>query len=300
MPDRSTAASSVAAKLRARAVASGSSSGALGRRRVGGRRIPRDLVALELRVRAVGDHDDHRVLPAAQRVGGGRQRAGQVGAGVGGLDLGDDLAEQRLVAAEPRQRRGLRVDAHHHRLIAAAHRVDQRDRALLGPGEARQLGAIGIAVGGAHRRRGVEQDDDVAGAAIGDAQGRRLERRDDQPDDRQRQQERQPAPQLLPQRVGVALLEDPLPQARERHLEAAPPHLQEVGDDDQPGRDQRGQADGAGRQRGQPGHRRKPPERKMRKTSSSNGRPVWVRKNGTARWVQKSSSSLQYFSCSRV
>jgi hypothetical protein len=43
-----------------------------------------------------------------------------------------------------------------------------------------------------------------------------------------------------------------------------------------------------------------PPERKMRKTSSSNGRPVWVRKNGTARWVQKSSSSLQYFSCSRV
>ena len=45
-------------------------------------------------------------------------------------------------------------------------------------------------------------------------------------------------------------------------------------------------------------HRRKPPERKILSTSSSNGIDVCVRKNGIAYFVQYASSSSQYFSCS--
>src|SRR6185437_1819498 len=62
-----------------------------------------------------------------------------------------------------------------------------------------------------------------------DGAERGIERREhDQAEDREHEQERDEALELLPQRVGVLLLEDALPQLRERHLEAAPPHLDDV------------------------------------------------------------------------
>ena len=78
--------------------------------------------------------------------------------------------------------------------------------------------------------------------------------------------------ELLPQRVGVLLLEHALPQLRERHLEAAPPHLDDVRADRERGRaDRRSTANIADRDRPEEAHRRKPPERKIFRTSSSNG-----------------------------
>jgi hypothetical protein len=302
MPDRSTAASSASAKAarprpQDRPVPSAARpsraawSARRRRRHLGGR--PPHLALGQLGVRAVGHDHDHRVGATAQGVGRGRQRPRQVGAGVDRGHAVEGLAQERGVGGEPRQRRGLGVDPHDHRAIAAAHAVDQRQRALLGAVEAGQARPLGVAVDRPHRGRGVEQDDDVAGPVVGGAQGRRRHRDDDQPDDRQGEEQRQEAPELLPQRVGVALLEDPLPQAGERHLEAAAPHLEQVGDDHQDRGGQGHHRHGPGGERGQPGHRRNPPARKMRSTSSSKGTPVWVRKNGTARAVQKLSSSLQ-------
>ena len=58
---------------------------------------------------------------------------------------------------------------------------------------------------------------------------------EDQREQEEHQQQRQEPLELLPQRVGVALLEDALPQGRERDLEAAAPDIEDVGDDRQPG-----------------------------------------------------------------
>src|SRR5262249_29078134 len=140
---------------------------------------------------------------------------------------------------------------------------------------------------------------DAARLAIDRAE-RRIERGEQHDaDDEQDQEQREQALQLLPQRVGVALLEDTLPQPRERHLEPAPPHLDDVRADGEhrgPAGDPREQRE---RNRSQDTHRKKPPDRKIFSTSSSNGMEVWVRKNAIAYLVQYASSSLQYFSCSR-
>ena len=94
-----------------------------------------------------------------------------------------------------------------------------------------------VAVHRLHRRRGVEQDHHVARLAVelapsvGSSAANSTSAEDEQD-----QQQRHQALELLPQRVGVLLLEDALPQLRERHLEAAAPHLDDVRADREHGR----------------------------------------------------------------
>ena len=201
---------------------------------------------------------------------------------------------------EPRHRRGLAVDLHDHRDVAAAHRVDQARR----PSPSRRRCGVCVPASSpsivfidaeASTRittlRALRSTAPSVGSSAANSTRPRISSISSS--------EMQPL-ELLPQRVRVLLLEDALPQLRERHLEAAPPHLDDVRADRE-----RSRADGDVRPRSPNGIGPRKltagslPSGRSCSTSSSNGIDVCVRKNGIAYFVQYASSSLQYFSCSR-
>src|SRR5262249_12601368 len=106
------------------------------------------------------------------------------------------------------------------------------------------------------------------------------------PEDQQHQEQRDQPLELLPKRVSVLGLEDALPELRERHFEPAPPHLDDVGADREHGRPNAAVRPKPEWKGPEEAHRRKPPDRKILRTSWSNAIDVCVRKNGSPYFEQ--------------
>ena len=226
----------------------------------------RDRLRLRRREGAVGEHVDLGARVVADQRARRAHRLRQPVRQVAGPRRGERRERARPVAA---QRGGdARLDARldHHHLGALAQAPDE-----LGRLPARDLEARRRDVPRAHRGRGVEHDHHLARPVAHDRGDRARECHGEREQREDLEDQERVALQPLEERRGLAVAQSGRPQQQARHGLLAPPHLQEVQEDER-----QGQREERERQRREEAHTSTRP-RSAPSTNSAGGVSVTTR-----------------------
>ncbi len=186
---------------------------------------------------AVADDDEAELAGLRRAAQRQRQCGGPVSAALPRLRAPDSRLQGGTVRAGGGQQLRLFRHAYQRQAVAAAEGVDHVQGLLLRCAKARP----GRHVTGVHTGRGIQQQDDVAAARRRhDDEGPR-QRQHQRRQNQQLQQEQQIAPQPLPGRVGLGILQQLLPQHDAGNLQLLATQAQHVEQDDRDGQQAAGQ-----------------------------------------------------------